>query len=187
MNQLSSQIESILSYATKPMKYKVLQKATGANRKSLEEAIQALQDRYNQDFSGIRLMDHNESLQLVTAPENAELIQKVFAADMTGELTKPALETLTIVAYRGPISKPELELIRGVNCSLIIRNLMMRGLILEQKEKDEMLPSYAAAPEFLQFLGMTSVKELPDFEELSGHELLNELLKHRSQEVNNEL
>jgi segregation and condensation protein B len=100
-------------------------------------------------------------------------------------LTKPGLETLTIVAYRGPITKPELELIRGVNCSLILRNLLMRGLVVQQPgtEGDEVLAQYTASPEFLQYLGFTSVQQLPNFDELHSHQLLEELLKQRAQSV----
>lgn len=185
MNQITSKIESLLLYATKPIKEKELEKFLSLTKEQLDEAIAILMAKFNKEGSGIQLMHHNQALQFVTAPENAELIEQVFASEMSGELTKPALETLTIIAYRGPITKPELELIRGVNCSLILRNLAMRGLVLEQQGKAEMLPSYQASPEFLQYLGLTSSKDLPQFEELSSHELLEELLKQRSeQEVN---
>lgn len=182
MNALTSKIESLLLYATKPMKEKDLLKVTGASKDEFDAAVKLLQEKYNQEHSGIQLMYHDNALQFVTSAENAELIEQVFASEMTGELTKPALETLTIIAYRGPITKPELELIRGVNCSLILRNLAMRGLVTEQQGKAEMLPSYQASPEFLQYLGMTSVDQLPNFQELSSHELLEELLKQRSEQ-----
>ena len=182
MSSIVSQLESILLYAAKPMKEQELLKAVGAKKEELDQAILQLKEKYNQEGSGINVMHHDASLQFVTAPDHAELIENVFASEMTGELTKPALETLTIIAYRGPITKPELELIRGVNCSLILRNLAMRGLVTESQGKAEMLPSYQASPEFLQYLGMTSVDQLPKFEELSSHQLLEELLKHRSEQ-----
>ncbi len=181
MNQLTSKIESLLLYATKPMKEKDLIKFLSITKEQFDDAVKLLLEKFNTENSGIQLMQHNDALQFVTAPDNAELIETVFASEMTGELTKPALETLTIVAYRGPITKPELELIRGVNCSLILRNLAMRGLVTEEQGKAEMLPSYQASPEFLQYLGLTSIKDLPQFEELSSHELLEELLKQRSE------
>jgi len=185
MNEITSKLESLLLYATKPMKEKSLLKFLSISKEQYGQAVITLKEKFNKEHSGIQLMDHDNALQFVTAPENAELIETVFASEMSGELTKPALETLTIIAYRGPITKPELELIRGVNCSLILRNLAMRGLITEQQGKAEMLPSYQAAPEFLQYLGITSVKDLPQFEELSSHELLEELLKQRSEQETN--
>ncbi len=181
MPTLATQIESLLLYTNKPMKAKDLLKATGAEVQAFSEAIASLESKYNNEQSGIRLLIHNDAYQLTTSPENAQLIEQVFAAEMSGELTKPALETLTIIAYRGPISKPELELIRGVNCSLILRNLMMRGLVVEEQGKEDFLPVYSASGEFLQYLGFSSVKELPQFEELSSHQLLEELLKQRTQ------
>ena len=184
MTELSSQIESLLFLATRPMKGKELLKATGAAKTKLAEAIQALKEKYNQEGSGIKLMDHDGAFQLVTAPENVELVEKVYQGEMSGELTRPALETLTIIAYRGPISKPELELIRGINCSMILRNLAMRGLIQEHGSAagsaEELMATYSVHPEFLQYLGMTSVDALPDYKELSSHELLEELLKQRA-------
>lgn len=183
MSELSSKLESLLLYATKPLKVKELAKATGSKNSEIEASMKALMEKYNQDSSGIHIMDHNNAYQFMTAPSNAELIEQVFASEMTGELTKPALETLTIIAYRGPITKPELELIRGVNCSLILRNLAMRGLVNEEMKKGELVPSYQAAGEFLQFLGVTSVKELPKYDELSSHQLLEELLKQRTSDA----
>jgi len=181
MATLISQIESILFLATKPMKLKALAKATGAKKSEVKEVIEQLKQKYSGEQTGLRMIDHEKAYQLATAPENAELVEQVFASEMSGELTKPALETLTIIAYRGPITKPELELIRGINCSLILRNLAMRGLIQEEADEDQLMTKYTVHPEFLQYLGMTSVKELPKFEELHSHELLEELLKQRSE------
>lgn len=177
---LSAQIESLLFLANKPASVKELAKATGAKQEDVQTALHQLMAKHNQEESGLRLQEHENAYKFVTAPEHAALIEKVYHAEMSGELTKPALETLTIIAYRGPVSKPELELIRGVNCSLILRNLSMRGLINEQAGGDEMSATYSISPELLQLLGMTSVKELPEYDNLHSHELLEELLKQRT-------
>jgi segregation and condensation protein B len=177
---LAAQIESILFLANKPTTKKELVKATASKQEEVELALATLLTKHNQEGSGLRLQEHEEGYKFVTAPENAELIEKVFHAEMSGELTKPGLETLTIIAYRGPVSKPELELIRGVNCSLILRNLAMRGLINEQSGGDELSAKYSVSPEFLQLLGMASLKELPEYDSLHSHELLEELIKQRS-------
>lgn len=186
MSTLISQLESILFLAVKPMKEKELLKATGAKKGEFNKVIESLKAKYNQENSGIKLIDHDGAFQFTSAPENAELVEKVYQSEMSGELTKPALETLTIIAYRGPISKPELELIRGINCSLILRNLAMRGLIQEKtsgqgKAGDDLLATYTVHPEFLQYLGITSVKDLPEYSELHSHELLQELIKQRTE------
>lgn len=181
MSQQKSQLESILFLATRPMKKKELIKALGVTDEQFLALVEEVKKQFNTEISGIQLAEHNEEYQFMSAPQNAELVEKVFQTDLTGELTKPALETLTIIAYRGPITKPELELIRGINCSMIIRNLLMRGLIIEKSGKEEMMPAYACSMEFLQFLGITSVNELPSFDELHSHQLLEELLKSRQQ------
>lgn len=177
---LVSQIESLLFLANKPMTKKELMKATAGDQAGVEQALATLLQKYNQESSGLRLQEHEDGYKFLTAPENAGLVEKVFHAEMSGELTKPALETLTIIAYRGPVTKPELELIRGVNCSLILRNLSMRGLIIEQAGGDELSAKYVVSPEFLQLLGMSSLKELPEYDSLHSHELLEELIKQRS-------
>jgi segregation and condensation protein B len=87
------------------------------------------------------------------------------------------LETLTIVSYRGPITKPVLEQIRGVNCSLILRNLLIRGLIERLESTKTQMPKYQVMHEFIKFLGMSSVKDLPEYEKLSTHETLDEVLR----------
>ncbi len=176
-----STLESILFLSNKPLTAKELAKAVGMKAEEIAAAMDQLAVRFEQPESGMRLMRHEDKYQLVTAPDNAAPVEAFFHADLNGELTKPALETLTIIAYRGPISKPELELIRGVNCSLILRNLSMRGLVDSTSTADDMSALYSVTPPFLQFLGMTSVKELPEFDSLHAHELLDELLKQRTQ------
>lgn len=178
---LLSQIESLLLLATKPMKFKVLLKATEASEAGLKEALHQLKEKYSGENTGIRVIEHDDAYRFSTAPENADLVEKVYQSEMTGELTKPALETLSIIAYRGPITKPELELIRGINCSMILRNLSMRGLIKTHPADDDLLTTYTVESEFLQFLGMTSVQELPEYDELHSHELLEQLLQQRAQ------
>lgn len=180
MPSLLAKLESILFYATKPVSRKALLKYLQCGHQELEEVITGLKEKHSGENSGLRIIDHDDNLQFSTSAEVSDLIKNVYQAEMTGELTKPALETLTIIAYRGPITKPELEMIRGINCSMIIRNLMMRGLIKEEKDKTKMIEVYTADPEFLQFLGLTSVKELPDYENLSSHKLIEELLNTRA-------
>ena len=96
--------------------------------------------------------------------------------EVSGELTKPSLETLTIVAYRGPVTKAELEQIRGVNCSLILRNLLIRGLIEGSFDKVKATTVYDVTHDFVRFLGLAEVEELPDYAKLHNHETLLALL-----------
>jgi segregation and condensation protein B len=96
--------------------------------------------------------------------------------DVSGELTRPSLETLTIIAYRGPVTKPEIEQIRGVNCSLILRNLLMRGLVEEREEASRLQPMYTVSSDFLRHLGLSSLSELPSYGEFHGNERIDKML-----------
>jgi len=175
--QLRSNIESLLFVSSQPLAISQLKKLTGATKGEVEAALGELQEEYGKKKgSGIVLMVSGDMYQLVSHPDNAVLVKLFLKSDVSGELTGPALETLTIIAYRGPITKPELEQIRGVNCGLILRNLLIRGLIERTAEKKEMLPKYRATHEFIKFLGVSSVSDLPDYEKLSKHETLDQVL-----------
>ncbi|MFZ5364825.1 MAG: SMC-Scp complex subunit ScpB [Patescibacteria group bacterium] len=178
---LKSQLESILFASTKPVSVKDLQRFFKKSNLKIDKteisvALGALMLEYNVDHKGVHIINVEDKYQMVTNPSNKDLVEKMIKLDRTGELTQPSLETLTIIAYRGPISKIELEQIRGVNCSLIIRNLMIRGLIdttINDVNGQEM---YNITTEFLQFLGMNTVDELPDYAKLHQIESLDEFL-----------
>ena len=167
-----SQIESILFVASKPLTAKTIAKALGADLAVVREAVEQVRAKYNRKDSGIHLFVDGDTVQLGTNPENAEAIEGFITEEATGELTKPQLETLTVVAYRSPITRPELEQIRGVNCAIILRNLLMRGLIEEKEDAKKLLTVYTVSFEALRHLGITTVKELPEYEALHTHEYL---------------
>lgn len=173
---LSSQIEAILFIAGRAMSVKRLAKILEADEKAVEAAADQLAQSYQARQGGLTLVSHEGELQFVTSAESAELVQKFLKDETTGELTKPALETLTIIAYRGPVSKADVERIRGVNCSMILRNLMMRGLVQIEEDKKRLLSFYTVSIAFLRHLGLTSVKELPDYGKLHQTETLEQFL-----------
>ncbi len=114
----------------------------------------------------MRIVRTGSEVQMMTSPELSKLVRDFLKDELTGDLTRPQLETLTIIAYRQPITKPELEQIRGVNCSLIIRNLLMRGLIETEESKEKFGPVYRVTHELMRLLGITEVRELPDYDTL---------------------
>ncbi|MDP3995414.1 MAG: SMC-Scp complex subunit ScpB [bacterium] len=176
--KLQSTIESLLFVSGHPVSVAELAKLAHAKKADAEAALKALKQYYDEKKeSGIMCAVSGDKYQLVSHPDAASVVREFLKSDITGELTDPALETLTIIAYRGPITKPELEQIRGVNCGLILRNLLIRGLVERTTEKKEMLPKYRVTHEFIAFLGLSSVSELPDYEKLSKHETLDEVLK----------
>jgi segregation and condensation protein B len=108
---------------------------------------------------------------------NAHVVATFLKEQRSGELTRPALETLTIVAYRGPVAKSEIDLIRGVNCSLILRILLIRGLITAREDQDRMVTLYEISFDFLRHLGIREVRELPQYHELHTDLKLQDFLK----------
>ena len=179
---LKTQIQSLLFISAKPLTAKVivgLLKKQGAavDEAAVTQALTELKTAFNTEESGLHLVETNGQYQMVTNPSQANLIKAFLKEEQVGELTQPALETLTIIAYRGPVSKPVLEQIRGVNCSLIIRNLMIRGLIdVEEREIDSF---YFVTTDFLKFLGLNSVNELPDYQKLHEVENLEQFLNNK--------
>ncbi len=173
---LQAQIESILFVAVKPVTIMDLTKIISADKKEIEKALLELQKRYSENKSGLQIISTNKKYQMTTAADNAELIKSFLETETSGELSQPSLETLTIIAYRGPISKIELERIRGVNCSLILKNLLLRGLVEEEKTASGSDKSYTVTLEFLRFLGVENLEQLPDYERLNKDQTISDFL-----------
>lgn len=176
MNDVARHVESILFIAARPLTADKLAEYTGHGVGEVREALGFLIDKY-QGGSGIQLNRIGQSFQLATVAGSAGIVQRYLEEEEKKELTKPSLETLTIIAYRGPITKYELELIRGVHCGLILRNLLVRGLIESIEEKASGRILYQVTFDFLHYLGIRDTKELPEFERLSSDEHLKRVLE----------
>lgn len=177
MNVVHSTIEALLFVEAKPLTYKKLAKACGVSEAEVENAVRELQRDYEERGGGVALVREGSNVQLMTSPNAADAVADYLKEEETGELTRPSLETLTIIAYRGPVAKSEIELIRGVNCSLILRNLLIRGLAEEVGETDAGSPVYQVTLEFLRTLGITKTSDLPDYGELNKNTHLQEMLE----------
>lgn len=179
MNTLKSSIESLLFLESKPLTMKKLASVCDASEQAVERAVQELQAEYNERNGGVTIVTEGTHVQATTSVANTELVRAYIQDEHTGELTRPSLETLTIIAYRSPVAKSEIELIRGVNCSLILRNLMIRGLVEEVGETESGSPIYRVTVDFLRVLGVGSVKELPEYVMLNKNVHLHELLNQQ--------
>jgi len=120
---------------------------------------------------------------MATNPQNSEYVQKFLKTEVCQELTPASLETLSIIAYRGPLTKLDLEKIRGVNCSIIIRHLLIKGLITEKvvnkvRSNEEQIDCdnniYSVSLDFIKHLGINDIQELPDYEKLNNRSLNQE-------------
>jgi segregation and condensation protein B len=173
MSSLKSKIESLLFISPKPLSIGQIAKLVDKEKSEINEAVAELMADYAD--RGIEIKKIDDKLQMMTSGDNHKLAQDFVKEEITGELTRPSLETLTVVAYRGPMTKAELEMIRGVNCSLILRNLLMRGLIEEIEDKQRGY-LYQVTLDFLKFLDVKDVTELPDYAKLNQDENLQKLL-----------
>lgn len=173
---LIAKIESLLFVANSPLSVKQIAKLVDSESEKVKEVIEELREGYEGEESGLQVVRRGEDVILGTKSEAGALVGKFLKEQVRGELTRPQLETLTIIAYRGPVTKTELDLIRGVNCSLILRNLLIRGLIEEKQNKKLHVSVYEASFDFIRFLGIQEVKELPDYDELHAHADLEEIV-----------
>lgn len=174
---LTGKIESLLFVASKPLSVKKIAELVGADESSVKKEVETLKQLYNTEERGIQIAQHASSIQMVTSPLNARVVAEFLKDERSGELTRPSLETLTIIAYRGPLPKSDIDLIRGVNCSLILRNLMIRGLVNSFEDKEHMSTMYEITFDFLRHLGVRDVSELPNFASLRHDEHLEKLLR----------
>lgn len=158
-------LESLLFVAGEPAPIERLASALEQTPEDIEAALlmlaESLQER------GIRLQRHHDAVQLVTMPEAADVIEIYLGLDLTTKLSRAALETLAIIAYRQPITRPQIEAIRGVSSDGVIRTLLHRGLVQEigRLETAGRPMLFGTTPDFLNYFGVSSLDALPPLEE----------------------
>jgi segregation and condensation protein B len=178
MKNLKSPIESLLFIAAKSMSVNQLAELLKKDKKEVAKAADELVEEYKNDSKGVQIIKSGASYQMVSSPQNAAVVQEFIKDETMSELSRPSLEALTIIAYRGPISKIDLDRIRGVNCALIIRNLLLRGLIEGVFDKSKQETYFSVTIDFIRFLGINNIKELPDFEKLHLDDSLDKMINN---------
>ncbi|KKQ44527.1 MAG: Segregation and condensation protein B, partial [Candidatus Moranbacteria bacterium GW2011_GWC2_37_8] len=178
IEKLQSIIESILFVSGEPVKLAKLVKIISSKIEDVEKAIDALGEKYTQSESGLMLLRKGEEVQLAAKSENTEFVEGLVKSELTDSLSGSAMEVISIIAYRGPISKAEIEQIRGVNCSYTLRNLLLRGLIeRNDNPRDNRGYVYAISFDFLKKLGINDVKNLPEYATLSVDSRINSIIE----------
>lgn len=175
---IKSKIESLLFISAKPISVKQLADLIKKPAKEIEAAAKELAKDYKEQERGIEIIKNGSKFQMASSPENAKLVQDFIKDETAGELTRPSLETLTIIAYRGPVAKLDLDRIRGINCSLILRNLLLRGLIESRYDKIKKETYYNITFDFIRFLGLNNIRELPDYERLNKDDTIDRMLEN---------
>lgn len=174
---LDALIEAVLFATAQPMSSRKLAEVLSQKPEQVDEALEVLHQRLESAGSGTRLVRSGQMAELVTHPDASGVVRAVLKQEMHGELSKPSLESLAILAYRGPMTRPELEQIRGVQSSLILRNLMLRGLV-EQKEDVRLgQPTFGVTVAFFKHIGLSGPEELPDYGTLRGNSAVEQALQ----------
>ena len=176
---LKSRIESLLFITIRPLAANKIAELVEGDKNEVKAELEKLFEEYKQPGKGVNMQKIGADYQMVTNADNSKMVAGFLKEEITGELTPASLETLTVIAYRGPITRAELELIRGVNCSIILRNLMIRGLIEEIEDKKNMVEKYQITFDFMKHLGISEPAQLPEYEHLNSAEALEQLLKQK--------
>ena len=160
--KLEQKIEAILLFKNEPVSFVKLSELVRAPVNEVREAVKNLQA--SREDSGIVLITNDDEVALGTHPEATGLIKEIQKEELSRELGRAGLETLAIVLYKAPVSRREIDFIRGVNSGFILRNLLVRGLIERvESEQGERSYSYQPTLEVLRYLGVGKREDLPEF------------------------
>jgi len=156
-------IEALLFYKNEPIKIKKLAELLGIEESETKEALQNLSKSL--ENRGICLVMTEDEVGLATARETKEFLDQVAKDEMSKEIGKAGLETLAIILYNGPVTRREIDYVRGVNSTFILRNLCIRGLVEREPDpKDQRIFRYKGSLSLLAHLGIKTIDELPEFE-----------------------
>lgn len=163
---LVAQVESLLFVAETPAELKHLSTVLHVSEDEIQEALHALADRYVATGGGLRVQERNGRYSLVTVPAAAQAIEDFLNLDLNSRLSSAALETLAIIAYRQPVTRAQIEAIRGVECGGVLRTLLQRELIAEAGRLETVGRPilYEVADLFMNHFGLTQLDELPPLE-----------------------
>ena len=161
--QLCGIIEAILFVCGTPVAVADIAHSLDMTESELQQAVEMLKETYGLDRRGLQLNQFGGSLQLSIRPEFAPFVEKLLQPIQKQSLSQAALETLSIVAYRQPITKAEIEAVRGVKCDYSVQSLSAKGLIEDAGRKETLGRPilYATTEKFLSHFGIGSLEELP--------------------------
>jgi len=167
---IKSAIESMMFVWGEPISIKEIADVFNVDKKEIYEYCKELQTEYEQEGRGIVIREVNKSFQFVTRKENLDYIETLCTPVKHKKLSQSALEVLAIIAYKQPVTKGEIEAIRGIRCDRVIEGLMKKNLIAEVGRSDAVGRPilYGTTDEFLKQFGFETLKELPGIEDIEG-------------------
>lgn len=170
---LTTLLESLLFVASEPIDPRQLAQTLAQPLEIIELGLAELADYYLRSLRGLRLQRFNDKVQLVTAPIAAPFIETFLNLDNTTRLSGPALEALAVIAYRQPVTRAQIEAVRGVDCAGVLRSLVQRGLVTEMGRMEGVGRPilYGVTELFMQHFGLMEMAELPPLDETEADRL----------------
>lgn len=164
-DQIIARIEALLFVAAGGVPITQLATALDLPVREVEKHVDLLEARLNSDTipHGLRIQRHHGRVQLTTSPETATDVERFLGLEALSRLSRAALETLAIIAYQQPVTRPEIDAVRGVSSDGVLKSLLSKGLVEEIGRADR--PGrpilYTTTADFLQYFGLNSLEELP--------------------------
>jgi segregation and condensation protein B len=179
---LDSQLEAVLFWKGEPQSIKKLAASLGKKEEEILAGLEILKEKIKD--RGVELIYKDNEVMLGTAAKLSHIIERLTKEELVRDLGKAGLETISIIAYKGPISRAEIDYIRGVQSTFILRNLQIRGLVEKvENEKDRRSFLYRPTFELLQFLGVSKIEDLPEYEKVKTE--FEQNLKNKAPEEKN--
>lgn len=171
---LPALIEALLFVSTSPISISQLSKALDETEGTIKKALEELKGYYEAE-RGLTLQWHNNRVQLTTDPSLGEIIENFLGIEVSTTLSHASLEAMAIIAFKQPITRPEIDEIRGVNSDGVVRNLLSKGLIEEvgRREGVGRPVLYGTTSDFLSYFGLSSLDDLPSFDVMPTQEKNN--------------
>jgi segregation and condensation protein B len=177
---LSQSIHALLFTTGETWKFSELARTFSVSMSEIESTLSDL--KFDTEHQAVVPLIYNETVTLITRPELKDFLQSLEDLENVKEFSKGSLETLALIAYKGPLSKSDIDYIRGVNSQFMLRNLVMRGMIEKQPASKDRSTGYSITVDALRFLGVTSPDQLPHF-----NNFYEEISKRVSTETDKEL
>ena len=167
---MKSAFESMMFVWGQPLEAKAAADVFNITKQEAYDLFKELQEEYEQEGRGIVIREVNKAFQFVTREENADYIERLCTPVKARKLSQSALEVLAIVAYKQPVTKGEIEAIRGIKCDRVMEGLMKKDLVCEKGRSDAVGRPilYGTTDTFLKNFGFSSLKELPPIDDIEG-------------------
>lgn len=182
---LDAQIEGILFWKGEPVRVKKLAQILNATENDILSSLEILKQKL--EGRGMIIVFKEDEVMLGTTPQMSAILETLTKEELVKDLGKAGLETISIILYKGPISRAEIDYIRGVQSNFILRNLLVRGLIEKVvKPNDQRSFMYKPSFELLSYLGLSKIEDAPEYEKVKNEfEKINEQASKEEDALNN--